>query len=100
MTELKKCPFCGKQHEWEHTIDFHWGDCWTISCNGRTFAKVFSVDDVEEVTRYYNTRPIEDSLRDELETLRAQYTAACVELANCGAAERLSARMMAEGKGE
>lgn len=59
MTELKPCPFCGKPITEK---EFCAGDGFPKGCN--CMWETHSADDAEKA---WNTRPIEDSLREELE---------------------------------
>lgn len=50
MDELKPCPFCGQQHEWEETIDFHWGRHQIINCCGRVLMDAYNEKELESCT--------------------------------------------------
>lgn len=68
MSELKPCPFCGEQHQWKDSMDLHHGPSKIISCrNRRVLLSVYPDEDIEYWVKFWNTRPIEDQLRAELE---------------------------------
>ncbi len=58
---LKPCPFC----EGEVTLD-HDGNTQWISCTKCSYESCFIVDN------FWNTRPIEDALRDEIAVLKSK----------------------------
>jgi len=70
--ELKACPFCGKQHEWEDVIDVHWGKHKSASCQRFVLLQAYTDAEQEKLTAFFNGRPIEDSLRAENERLKQE----------------------------
>jgi len=67
--ELKPCPFCGADVDLVECFDEGTReDYWRVLCRGR---KCISPDyaeysDVQSITAAWNTRPVEDTLRAEL----------------------------------
>ena len=62
MSELKPCPFCGKQHEWEDAIDMHFGRNKSIVCRHKVLFVAYDESDRKTITDLFNLRPIEDAL--------------------------------------
>lgn len=67
MDELKACPFCGEQHEWEDITDMHFGPAKALICGHRIVLIVYPDQDESKRIAFWNTRPIEDALQAELE---------------------------------
>ncbi len=70
--ELKPCPFCGNVHEITET--WYDGPLYGVEGDGcPVWVTAFEEDDTrerEKVVNLYNSRPIEDALRAELEAER------------------------------
>ena len=71
--DLKACPFCGCENVtlifWDDDDD---GDC-TVDCHGVKCCNAFDYwGSQTDVIAKWNTRPIEDALRAEIESLRLQ----------------------------
>ena len=68
MSELKACPFCGKKLAGTKDL-FAGGTSW--SCPDKCIERMKQPMPEEEFFAIYNTRPIEDALRSELEAWKA-----------------------------
>jgi len=81
MEELKPCPFCGGEAEYDNS-DYRGGGQWIgcKTCGGRAW-KPYRTGD--EVYVLWNARPIEDSLRKERDELREACGEAYIYLASC-----------------
>ena len=63
--ELKACPFCGKKPESRNEYGHYWLECDCMSTQSTP----------EEAADEWNTRPVEDALRAEIETLKGKVAA-------------------------
>lgn len=64
--ELKPCPFCGSKAKYYKNFNAGY---YEITCSECDYC-LMSGDDIEEVVETWNTRPIEDELRQELEEVK------------------------------
>jgi len=68
--ELKPCPFCGGKAELFNYLSNHLSkERFWIACIACT-ADVPSTESKEDILKRWNTRPIEDALKAENETLK------------------------------
>ena len=69
MTDLKPCPFCGKQVKISQSyLSFRY----FIDCEDCCSTKVH--DTQKEMTEFWNTRPAEEALKAEVERLKSKLT--------------------------
>ena len=86
MSELKACPFCGKEVELnvfiqEDKDDSYFIECHNPDCN-YTSADFYTKNDL---IKYFNTRPLESALQSALTTAQEEnkrYKDALEEIAN------------------
>ena len=69
MTALLPCPFCGKKEGME-VESYDGGESYFVDCGDPCFAWLSGGTSEEEAVKYWNTRPLEDSLRADLARLR------------------------------
>lgn len=79
MSELKACPFCGKEPKLTIENDHH-GDHFSLGCStnllddntcpGKAVYYTEDADNLENAIKLWNTRPIEDALHNENKALR------------------------------
>lgn len=92
--ELKACPFCGTlvvAHE--HDGIYNWVECQNIECQATTKVNMIigRIEAAESIgTKQWNTRPIEDTLRAEVERLTR-------ELAEANARADAAEYLLSEG---
>ena len=71
MTEnLKRCPFCGSEAEF-NSDEFGEGVC-CKSCGATQHNGVYGEEGRKLASADWNTRPIEDELREKIEKLEAE----------------------------
>ena len=69
MTALRECPFCGKKEGME-VESYDGGESYFVDCGDPCFAWLSGGTSKEDAIKYWNTRPLEDSLRADLARLR------------------------------
>ena len=89
MSDLKPCPFCGKDPN-QTTAELGDRPCFYYECdNPKCHAAEMGWHDTEqEAIDSWNNRPIEDALRKEIDMLKQEN--AKLEKLNSAALERLS----------
>ena len=81
MTELKPCPFCGKQVEMHITAgadagnDEYYVGCGCLSNEAGAYGLECDGDTEQSVADQWNNRPIEDALRARISELEAEIEA-------------------------
>ena len=86
MSEMKPCPFCGRN---DNLMQQSWAGSRMMRCDipgcGATGGYIYDFEDApftqEEVRQRWNTRPIEDKLKAEIERLKAEISKHAVFLA-------------------
>jgi len=58
MSDIKPCPFCGEKAQQSIFLEGTWANCANESCQLPI--------DIEFISSQWNTRPVEDALRGEL----------------------------------
>jgi hypothetical protein len=89
MSEIKACPFCGDTHP---ILDEPYNeDEYGVFCNVKCGATGPCDEDGEYAVKLWNTRPIEDALKAEIERLKGNIAALENDLPLQQATEELAA---------
>ncbi|MFA5376919.1 MAG: Lar family restriction alleviation protein [Dehalococcoidia bacterium] len=68
--ELKACPHCGGSNILLHEIESH---TFCYQCDDCDYSPDWWLDTEAEAAQYWNTRPIEDGMRSQLDAMREHY---------------------------